>query len=120
MTGQTQILLAFAPNGQRITHEYWLEPQTAPVTFWTGAVDPDEAEDHHQIGPVTALMSEADDVSDVEHQRDGDRVLRWMAADQTLWADEDLIFRTMDGQRVPTDQPAELAAQLLAQASGHP
>lgn len=112
-TTAAEPVTAYAPNGQRITHEYWLEPQTAPVTFWRGPVNVDEAEDHHRIGAVTALTDETDGSYDVEQKRDGARVLRWQAADGSLWADEELIFRTDGGQRVDTDLE-QLAVGLFA------
>lgn len=83
-------LIAYAPNGLKITHEYWLRPYTAEVDF---ILDSDvEEEDDGYVAP--GICADVDygsnEEEDIRYEA-GDR--RWMDEDGNLWPNEDLTFK---------------------------
>lgn len=88
-------LTAYAPNGKRITHEYWGRPYMAPAEFRRSGVtlrcsDVPVAPDIHAEVDYDANK----DLDGVLYERDPQgRELRWMDEDGDLWAAEDLTFK---------------------------
>lgn len=98
----SQELTAYAPNGKKITHEFWLRPYTSPVEF----VRDEEVADYGDGYVAPGISAQADysaneelDIeyrTEYEHDLAGnkrERVLRYMDEDGGLWASEDLTFK---------------------------
>ncbi len=95
-------LAAYAPNGKRITHEYYLIPYMASVEW-------DKPDDLFGVEPEDIFENEIvpemhypgrectpEHHTEYEHDLAGNkrlRELRWMDEDGGLWASEDLTFK---------------------------
>jgi len=90
-------LQAYSPTGKRITHEFWGNPRTAPVTFERGR--PFHADTIEvQRGILARVDYAADGAQDgvMHHRNPRNQPLRWMCESGQLWADEDLTFKEED------------------------
>lgn len=88
-------LVAYAPNGKKITHEYWLRPYMAPVEFERDPEIADYDEEFVADGVAASTDYAANEDLDITYvtENDGERVLRWMDEDGGLWTTEDLTFK---------------------------